>query len=574
MTAHNRRDFFNSILSAITVQEEADIKKNTTNEFENKRLPDTPRSLSGLAPYAGTFNQEQLLHLLRRTLFGVTKADLDFFKGKTLQDSLAIILTQAPTPNPPVNNYTNTTITDPDVPLGSTWINAPYNSGMINNHRESSFQSWWVSQLVNQNRSITEKMTLFWHNHFSTELNTVNDARYCYKHNALLRSSALANFKELTKQVTTDPAMLRYLNGYVNTKNAPDENYGRELQELFTMGKGPDSHYTEDDVKAAAHVLTGWKDDKGLITSSFNINTHDTSDKKFSGFYNNTIIKGRSDAGAGAAELDDLMNMIFAQQEVSKFICRKLYRWFVYYVIDAQTETNVITPLAQIFRNNNYEILPVLNALLASEHFFDSVNYACQIKNPIDHIVGACRNFNVVFPAATTLDLQYGAWEILKFAMAATQMAPGEPPNVAGWPAYYQEPQYYELWINSDTLPKRNLFTDKLTSQNGWVVNKNGGKYNLLIDPIAFTNTLTNPNDPNTLIAETLQLVIAVSLTANQVNYLKSILLSNQAADHYWTDAWLDYKNNPNDQGKTTIVLNRLRSLYTYIMDLAEYQLC
>jgi uncharacterized protein (DUF1800 family) len=141
--------------------------------------------------------------------------------------------------------------------------------------------------MLNQERNLTEKMTLFWHNHFATQSYIYSDARYAYKHNALLRANAFGNFKALTRAVTTDPAMLNYLNGNTNTKNAPNENYGRELQELFTVGKYPTPWYTEDDVKAAAKALTGWKIDANAITSYFDDTKHDTTDKQFSSFYGN-----------------------------------------------------------------------------------------------------------------------------------------------------------------------------------------------------------------------------------------------------------------------------------------------
>src|SRR6478672_11169439 len=147
--------------------------------------------------------------------------------------------------------------------------------------------------------------------------------------------------------------MLRYLNGYLNTATAPDENYGRELQELFTIGKDPVTNlapYAEDDVKNAAKILTGHRINGNTFSYFFDATRHDSTDKTFSTFYNNTVIKGRTGA-AGAQETDDLLNMIFAKNEVSKFIVRKLYRWFVYYVIDETTEANVIEPLATIFRD-------------------------------------------------------------------------------------------------------------------------------------------------------------------------------------------------------------------------------
>src|SRR5450432_1068453 len=139
-------------------------------------------------------------------------------------------------------------------------------------------------------------MVLFWHNHFVTETNTVDNALFCYQYNMLLRRHALGNFKEFVRAITVEPAMLRYLNGYTNSKKAPDENYGRELQELFTLGKGPGSHYTEEDVKAAARVLTGFRIENKILPEVhgvFDGGSHDENDKQFSVFYANTIVTGR-----------------------------------------------------------------------------------------------------------------------------------------------------------------------------------------------------------------------------------------------------------------------------------------
>lgn len=271
--------------------------------------------------------------------------------------------------------------------------------------------------------------------------------------------------------------MLRYLNGYLNVKTSPDENYGRELQELFTIGKGPNSKYTEGDVKAAAKVLTGYTVNATTISSAFDPTKHDTTNKQFSAFCNNKVITGKTGAN-GATELDDLLDMIFATDECALFICRKLYRFFVYYSIDAATEANVIAPLAAIFRSNNYEIKPVLQALLSSDHFFDPVNRACLIKSPIDFTVGLCRETEITFPATTDYINQYYMWDYLRTQAANMQQNLGDLPNVAGWPAYYQEPQYHELWINSDTLPRRNQLTDMMNN-TGYA--RNGKK--IVMDP-------------------------------------------------------------------------------------------
>ena len=279
------------------------------------------------------------------------------------------------------------------------------------------------------------------------------------------------------------------------------------------------------------------------------------------------MITGQAGAN-GALETDDLINMIFAKDEVSKYICRSIYRWFVYYTIDAAAETNVIEPLAAIFRTNNYEIKPVLSALFKSEHFFDVLNQGCLIKSPVDQ-VGCMREFGVAFPpVATEYADAYGMWNYLRNWTNVMGQDIGDPPDVSGWPAYYQEPAFHEMWINHDTLPKRNQFTDIMIG-NGYTRNMK----KIVIDTIAFTQTLSNPGDPNVLVDDALAIMYRVPLSdaANRIS--SKILLSGQTQDYYWTNAWNAYLADPTNMSVTAIVANRLKALYQYLMNLSEYQL-
>lgn len=533
------------------------------------------QTATGINPYTGPWDVPQTTHLLKRTLFGARKADVEYFKSLGLSGAVNELLNNpVPVPAPPVNNYNVNGYVDPTgVPLGQTWVNAPYGDGTVDSKRVASFKAWWIGRMLNQSRSLLEKMVLFWHDHFATETTTMADARFAYQHNVMLRRYALTNFRELVKQVTLDPGMLIYLNGYLNRKQAPDENYGRELQELFTVGKGPNSRYTESDVQQAARVLTGHtvQGYRGTQVpgSIFDPTRHDANNKSFSFFYGNTVITGKSGA-AGATELDDLLNMIFATEECALFICRKLYRWFVYYDIDQTVEDNVIAPLAGIFRKNNYDIKPVLAALFQSEHFFDPLNRGCVIKSPIDFTVGLCREFGVRFPDAATQFMEaYGLWDTVRSWAASMQQNIGDPPDVSGWKAYYQAPQFHEIWINSDTLPKRNQFSDAMIG-NGYT--RNGAT--LQIDPLSFAASLPNPEDPNKLISDSLNVLYMIDLSPATRDYLKTnVLLSGQNNDYYWTNAWNDYKANPTDATRKSIVLTRLKNLYKYIMELSEFQL-
>ncbi|MDB5211005.1 MAG: hypothetical protein JWQ30_1832, partial [Sediminibacterium sp.] len=527
----------------------------------------------GLTAYSGAWTENEAIHLLKRTLFGATKTDIDYFTSRTFQQSVDEILNPtSPLPDPPVKEYTtpaNATTPDAAVLQGSTWVLDPSTDGTVNSLRIASFKKWWMGVMINQDRSIREKMTLFWHNHFSTETNVVGNAQFVYSHHLLLRTYALGNFKSLTRAVTIDPAMLVYLNGERNTKNAPDENYGRELQELFCCGKGPDSLYTEADVKAAAQVLTGWKNDAMTLAPTFVSTRHDATNKQFSAFYSNTVIQGKTGATAGDEELDALLNMIFATQEVAKYICRRLYRWFVYYDIDDTVEAAIITPLANMLRTNNYEIKPILDTLLKSEHFFDVLAKGCLIKSPVDLVVGTCRELNIAFQPPSDYISNYGLYSYLATWTANMQQNIGDPPDVSGWKAYYQAPQFYEVWINSDTLPKRNQFTDIMT-QTGYTFN---GK-KIVIDGAEFAKTLSNPGDPNILIDDILKIIYRMDISAASKLQLKTdILLGGQSSDYYWTDAWNMFITSPANAANTNTVKARLRDLLKYFMDLSEYQL-
>ncbi len=531
------------------------------------------RTLSGINPYTGTWGKNEIIHLLKRTMFGAKKTDVDYFATRTMNQTVDELLNPtAPSPAPPVKEYATTTtlgtVPDTNILQGTTWINDINSDGTVQSQRRASYKKWWTGVLVNQDRSIREKMIFLWTDHFGNESGDVGNTNWVYKQHDLIRQNCLGNFKQMVKAITTDVAMLRYLNGYLNTATAPDENYGRELQELFTLGKGPGSQYTEADVKEAAKVLTGWQINGTTYQTIFTPSRHSTVNKQFSSFYNNTIITGRTGATAGDLELTDLLNMIFAQQEVAKFLVRKFYRWFVYYDIDAATESNVIVPLADIFRNSNYDIKPVLSALFKSEHFFDVLNQSCIIKTPADIVIGAMREFNVAMPPATDWDTSYGHWNTLYSFMVNMGLNLHDPPNVAGMPAYYQEPLFHEIWINTDTLPKRNQFTDLMTT-NGYT--RNGFK--MIFDFVAYVKTLSNPGNPNDLVDDVMRYVYRINLSPQIKQQTKTqLLLSNQQYDYYWTNAWDAYIANPST-ANYNIINTRLKDLFKYLMALSEYQL-
>ncbi len=544
-----------------------------------KKTPLTPvqfakpaRVLSGINPYAGQWTTNEVIHLLKRTMFGAKKADVDYFLGRTVSQSVDELMNPtAPNPTPPIKEYVTSTqpgTPDTNIAQGTTWVNDINNDGTVQSQRRASYKKWWTGVLVNQDRSIKEKMNFFWIDHFGNESSDIGNANWVYKQHSTIRQHTLGNYKQMVRDITLDYGMLRYLNGYLNTATAPDENYGRELQELFTLGKGPDSKYTEGDVKEAAKVLTGWRVNGANYTTFFDPTRHSTANKQFSSFYNNTIITGRTGATAGDLELNDLLNMIFAQNEVAKFLVRKFYRWFVYYEIDAATEANVITPLADIFRSSNYDIKPVLTTLFKSEHFFDIANQGCVIKTPMDVVIGSMREFEVNMPLATDWDTNYGHWNTLYSWMINMGVNLHDPPNVAGMPAYYQEPAFHEIWINTDSLPKRNQFTDVMTN-SGYL--RNG--FRMQFDFTKVAKTFSNPGNPNDLLKDALNYFYRIQVSPQTMAQMKTqMLLSNQLYDYYWTNAWSAYISNPTTANFNT-VNTRLKDLFRYIMNLSEYQL-
>lgn len=552
----------------------------------NKRAPDSIRTFSGLTPYTGPWTELEMIHLLRRATFGAAKADVDLLKTKTLSEAIDFLVDNPVMPSTkPVNSYSkvfNTpdqTIDTQGCPFGAVWVDhippANWQSdpelGTLEYYRMVySFIPWWFNELINQKTHVLEKINLFWVNQFSAIEEDFRDGKAIWRYYNTIRNNALGNFRILIKEITIDPHMLFFLNGHYNTANAPDENYARELQELFMVGKGPASGYTEADVRAAAKVLTGWRrktEADGTYTSSFVSTRHNTSNKQFSVFYGNKLIMGKTGA-AGAEETDELIDMILQTQECALYICRRLYKWFVYYKIDASAEANVIAPLAQIFRDNNYNIAPVLKALFKSEHFFDSVNYGCMIKSPIDMYVSFLREFKIVL-ADSPVDRKYTHWRYFKDRCDAANQRIADPPNVSGWAAYYQEPVYYRAWINSDTINKRLKALNDL-SRSGVTVDT----VKIKINSVAYNQLFANPADPNEVVKNFINYLLPLDLSQAQKDYMKSILLSNQSADFYWSNAWNAYIANPSDTMAENVVRTRLDTLINYITSLEEYQLC
>ncbi len=549
----NRRQFFQSLTharSSVSIAE----RERDASETAARRRP-----ASGLQPYSGVWNEQTATHLLRRAMFGATPLQIRQAMQQGLNATLDELLQDRPAPEPPI-----------DITTGRTWHDQPFNNEQNADGRYYSYlRAWWIGLMITQPISLIEKMTLFWHNHFVSDRAANADARYLYRQNALFRRFALGNFKALTLEVTIDPAMLRYLNGNVNVAGRPNQNYARELFELFTIGKGPElaqgnyTNYTEQDVAAASRVLTGWRDvgyrsTTVPIGAVFDVTRHDTGNKQFSPAFQNTVIRGRNSASAGMEELKDLLDMIFQQAETARFLVRKLYRWFVYYVIDSTVERNVIEPLAQLLRQNNYELRPVLRTLFASQHFFDAQTMGAFIKSPADFIVGMHRFFFPNNPTGQTQLIptvqRYISW------FSTLQMNLMQHPTVAGWDAYYQEPSYHQLWINSATLPARHSYSDAIVTATN-------------LNRIAIVQALPNPSAPYQMVRDLSRHIFAVELSDEQIQDLVDNVLMPGVPYYEWTEQWNDLMRNPNDMNKRRAVDMRLQNLLRFMLRMAEYQL-
>lgn len=420
--------------------------------------------------------------------------------------------------------------------------------------------------------SIREKLTLFWHNHFVVANATIAHREYVYY--SLLRSAALGNVKEITKQVTVDPSMLIYLSGAENTNVAPNENYSRELLELFTIGKGPlvasgdYTSYTEQDVVEMAKVLSGWGvrqlSDPNALVSQFNANRHVQGSKQLSHRFNNAIIAER-----GATEYKDLIDVIFQQAECSRFLVRKLYRWFVGHEIDIEVETNIIEPLARVLRDNDYEIAPALKVLLKSEHFFTST--ACMIKTPMDLMMSVTRGLGVD-PPQGNIEKEYDHAYHLYIMSADLDQALFYHPDVAGWKAYYQAPQFDKLWINNLLLPKRHQFCRLMVE--GGTFSYNDVNYTITnrVPVLEIVNNIANAADPNVLINSLAEMMFCYPITPAQVTSLKEVLIPG-LPDYEWSVEYSDYRSDPSNTALGASVENKLRRLFSVMVRMSEYQL-
>jgi uncharacterized protein (DUF1800 family) len=273
----------------------------------------------------------------------------------------------------------------------------------------------WIKQMGETDAQLREKMTLFWHNHFATNINNPFHEQLL---NNIHRGNALGNFKVLLLQTSQSTAMLQFLNNQENKKGHPNENFARELMELFTLGRG---NYTEQDVKESARSFTGWAYEGKTGEFAFRPNVHDDGIKTF---------MGQSANFCG----EDIIDIICANKQTAVFICTKLYKYFVNEVPDMGR----VKQMADVFYNANYEITPLLQFVFLADWFYDDKNIGNLIKSPIEILVGLNRQFYITYQNP---DIVIHFQQILGQELF-------RPPSVAGWPGGRR-------WIDSSTLMYR-----------------------------------------------------------------------------------------------------------------------
>ncbi len=350
-----------------------------------------------------------LYHLYSRIGFGVRIEDTQKLMDKSPQELLDVQLKTAA-----FKNYLNV-IQLHDLPnlKEVRQLKAEERNAYRKKAKEyiKSLNTSWIKQMIQTEDVLLERTTLFWHGHFAC---TTDIPYFAQQLNNIQRKYALGSFKDLLLEVSKSPAMLQFLNNKQNKKLHPNENFARELMELFTIGKG---NYTEQDVKESARAFTGWSFNNTTFEYVFNSKVHDYGLKTF---------MGRTGAFTG----EDIIDILLEKKETARFLCAKIYRFFINEKINNQR----LDELAVFYQTNNYHTGKLLKKIMTSDWFYDEENIGANIKAPIDFIVGFSRTFNIIPSDLLLLKLQRSMNQILFY-----------PPNVAGWPGGKD-------WIDSTTL--------------------------------------------------------------------------------------------------------------------------
>ncbi len=582
-----------------------------------------------LAPFSGTLGYKRAAHLLHRANFGPTKEQIDAFSLLTAQQAITLLF-QEPVPDPalPIDPLTN-----------KEWvISGVTTANSSDSTLQEFFKGWFIGQMLGTSidpsvalaYTTREKIVFFIHTVLTAIQSKIDNSRSLYFQNQLCRLFAFDktkpanfNFKELTKKVTVDNAMLRLLDGELNVDGSPNENYGRELLELFSIGRGLEGsippvtaagdyyYYTEVDVQQGARVLSGWMVDtnfsnidadtnlpRGVVRGAANnASSHDNGVKQFSARFNNTVIQpsatllsgGNATEASALDEISQLIEMIYAQPETAKNICRRIYRFFVYHNITTDIDSNIIAQMAATFAANGFKLQPVLEELFQSQHFYDAAagvdddNFGGIIKAPLDIMTGTMRLFSLTLPdPVASAQSFYATTSQLVSSLTSMGMDFFEPDDVAGYNAYHQWPIYQRSWISTNYLTQRYEYINQLVAENQGMT----GMFS--IDVVGFVkNKFSNTTASNaqSLIIALAQYLLPLNdnltfttgadtdsgLTAARMNYFLTAFIKSPQIDADPEGTWTFRWNNPGIE--MDVVQRQLESLFNAMMQSPEYQL-
>ncbi len=545
----NRRNFFTLGGVTSTTQEAVAGQMSSGSQTQPQFAT---RTTAGLEPYmpsaSNPWDYSKAAHLVRRCVVGAKDNEI----RKALSDGLDATITQLLTPfTPSLDNIKSWAGQDPNVrppnnDVGSTEFRAWQTTK--DSHRDQLIK-WWLKTIATSPMSIQERLVMMWHNHFANEINVVDFAEFMLTQNQLFRKYIFGDFKQMVKDITKDPSMLIYLDGIKNYKSGNrsqiNENYARELMELFTCGVtdwNNNPNYTETDVSEAAKALSGYTinpSPKGSyyigLTSVFIPSRWDPSTKSFMG-------------KTGVWKADDIVDIIFSERadQVAKFVCTKIYRALVYDIPDPV----IVSAMADTFRANNWSLKPVLDQLIRSAHFFDPTNVGAMEKSPIDFMVGAMRLLGVtdIPDYDFTKTGRVGADFINR--LATIGQVPLFPPNVKGWPGG-------RTWVSTSTLPVRHKFM--LDVMDAKIMLQNVKYYKF--DAIAFAKSFPSPNDATKLAQEISNALLNVPPSEKEAAALLEALLQG-AKTYEWNI------NDPAFQAD-----KHIRNLIKAIVQLAKHEL-
>lgn len=363
-------------------------------------------------------------HLLARTAMGVEWSVLQQLVGKVTRAEAVDMTLQTYSPNP--GKLPRLTSLHKMEQMQSSGARGKKLMHTVMMRENDVLKKWWVQRMLTTTSPLTERMTLFWHNHFTSSLDTVERPQLLMQQNQLLRQHSLGNFAVMLKKIVQDPAMMIYLDADKNIKGSPNENFARELLELFTLGHG---YYSEKDIQGAAKALTGWGVDRKSGRFIYNDLQHDGGVVHF---------MGRTGHFAG----EDILNIVLEQHRVAEYIAEKFWKGFIN---QKHPDRHTITGWANAFRNSGYEITVLLHEVLNSDAFWAPQNRGALTKSPIELIIGSMR---------TLPHRSLSTKEIMHTSRILGQDL-FDPPNVKGW-------EGGKDWISTQTLLIRTSLQHKM----------------------------------------------------------------------------------------------------------------